>query len=356
MKTITKTVPLIISLGLACLSRAQNYAVVDLGPTSWAYAASGERAFGFTGSGASIRATMWDSTGAQTDVHPSFLDGATPGFSMIRGAGGTYWVGYGSGQPTGGRPMPILWENGVARLLPVGFASINGTANATDGTQVVGYAYASELVRDVATFGDAHAVLWTPSTGEFVDLYRGNPTYANGVGGGKQVGYELRGNRYEAQLWSGTARSAINLHPRNFDVSMANATDGVRQVGQVGVDTPYPGEHKRGRKVRFNYAFVWNGTAESGQMLGSFYAESYALGVAGDTIAGYCVRNDIWGRDLDQVATAWVGPLNELVDLGTFLPTGSSHSRATAVDAAGNVTGSALYPDGQVHGVLWVRL
>lgn len=344
---------LVLSFAVAvAAAHSQSYIAYDLGPNANGYAISNGTVGGSVGAGIASRATIWGYGSNPLDVHPAFLNG---GWSSILGISGATCVGTGNGPGSNNRIVPIVWQNGTAEPLPVPYAIMAGRANATDGAQIVGSVNPLELVRDVPSFGASHAVVWTQNGG-FIDLSPGgNPTYCYGVASGQQVGAEQKGSEFEARLWFGSSRGYVNLHPRNFDTSQALATDGIRQVGSVGLDVQVFVE-KRGRRVRFNYAAAWNGSATNFTTLGTFhFGSSFALAVRGDTICGREVATSNIGSIQFQHAIAWVGAQNFAVDLHSLLPVGSTYSNAASVDDVGNICGSAILADGQTHAIIWVR-
>ena len=168
----------------------------------------------------------------------------------------------------------------------------------------------------------------------------GNASIAYGVGGGVQVGYVNKGQAV-AVLWRGTRQSQVSLHPRNAVVSVANATDGARQVGYAGFDIRVRQEAAKGNKdKRFTYAHVWTGTAASAlnihpyplnNLPGINLTQSYALGINGAWIVGYAGDETKFGTPAYSHAIVWNGNL-ESIDLNEFLPAGVVGAQAVSVD------------------------
>ncbi|MCE9559311.1 MAG: hypothetical protein K8R88_10190 [Armatimonadetes bacterium] len=352
-------------LTLTCLvgslAQAQTYTAVELSGGYISNSVSNGAAAGQAGVGASARATLWNSEGVATDLHPSFLSSTSgPGWSTISGQSGGLCVGSGAGQITQNRPAAIRWQDSVATLLADPFTKYASYAYSTDGAQIVGNAYPFDTFRDIVVPGDSHAIIWDAQTGEVAaDLYDGNPVVAYGVAAGQQVGYEIRGSA-EARLWFGDRRGFVNLHPARFDSSIAAATDGVHQVGYIGARVKIFAETRRGFRALLKYGAVWSGTAESLATLaygarGYPLASSYANGVAGDFISGYGEAKDRSARTQFTHAVTWVGPDHDMVDLHNYLPEGYVYSRGTAVDASGNVSGYAVDATNHAHAMLWVR-
>jgi hypothetical protein len=66
-----------------------------------------------------------------------------------------------------------------------------------------------------------------------------------------------------AAFWRSSIKATL-LHPKTAALSVANGTDGVRQVGYAGFDIRVRQEAAKGNKTRrFNFAHVWTGTAAS---------------------------------------------------------------------------------------------
>ncbi len=369
--------PLLLALGLSTMLganlQAQIYTVVDLTPAAGNASAtdiSGGIAAGYSAPGifgTAYRATLWDGGGVDIDLHPSQLaDDTTNGIvgrSFIAGGSAGLQVGWVSGPQTGNRTAPVVWHGSAssATLLSIPFVNFGGQAQATDGTQIVGYATAQD--RDGTTIGPAQAMVWDAASGTGVSLGDGgNISIAYGVGGGAQVGYVTKGQA-SAALWRGTAKSLVSLHPKNAVVSVANATDGIMQVGYAGYDIRVRQEAAKGNKEqRFNYAMVWTGTAASAQNIhpfpvnypaGANLTQSYALAMNSGRIVGYAIDANKFGTPAAAHAIVWDASFQSL-DLNEFLPEGFVGAQAVSVDAVGNVSGYMSKADGTRHAVVWV--
>jgi hypothetical protein len=159
-------------------------------------------------------------------------------------------------------------------------------ARATDGVQQVGDC--------------GHAMLWTGSAASAVDLHPPgySSSYAYGVSGGQQVGEGTVGGLRHALLWTGSAQSVVDLHPKGFRETVAVAVAAGWQVGWGVADDGS------------RHALLWNGTADS------------------------------------------------VVDLHLVLPAGFTASEAAGIDSSGNVIGTANGPaivTGRGQAILWVR-
>jgi len=352
---------IIAALSVHHLDAQTSYTAIDLTPTASgsAQTASGGQAAGYTGAtpnAFSGRATLWTGDGA-IDLHPAFLDGAGAR-SQVNGFAGNLQVGIGAGTSTGNRNAPIAWSDTAASatLLSIPFVNAGGQANATDGLQIVGSAVG--LDRDGTTIGTAHAMIWDVATGAALDI--GTDATLNDVAGGMQVGVINKGIA-NAAFWRGTNK-ATSLHPKTAVVSYASGTDGVRQVGYAGFDIRVRVEAVKGQKDRrFNYAHVWTGTAASALNIhpyvssadGKVLDHSYAMKVKGQYIVGYA--NVSTGTTTIGLARAIVWDSNyQATDLQAFVPAGFVTSVAYGVDESGNVAGVMTKADGTRHAVLWV--
>lgn len=294
---------------------------------------------GMPGGSIGNHAVLWSGQTA-TDVHPEGFS-----FSAINGRSGGLSVGYaGTGSLA---QSPVIWQGTTPAVLPVPFAYVTGRAVATDGVQIVGYANESDPERGI---GAAHALIWDIATGSVSEL--GNDSTIVGVGGGVQVGYEMGSNGSTATLWRGTANSKVNLHVTGQDVSMACGTNGVMQVGYVGLDVRVRQE-ARPRYIRFYSAGFWTGTSESFTYLWSTYRHSFALAISGNMIVGYGNTTDAIGTPQNSHAVAWIGSDHTFVDLHTLLPSDMRTSRAVAVDEVGRIAGYGVTSDGVVRSYVW---
>lgn len=351
---------------------AQHYTLIDLTPAAGNAAAtdiSGGIAAGYASpgiGGTEYRATLWDGVNS-LDLHPSVLvDSVTGaiGRSFIQGGAVGIQVGWASGAVTAGRLVPVAWRGTAesAAFLSIPFVNFGGQAHATDGDQIVGYATGQD--RDGTTIGVAQAMVWDVVTGEGVSLGdAGSASFSFGVGGGVQVGYVTK-NQANAVLWRGTRESQVSLHPKDAVLSVANATDGVRQVGYAGFNIRVRREAAKGNKdKRFNYAHVWTGTAASAlnihpspvnNLPGINLTQSFALAMNGPWIVGYAGDEAKFGTPAYSHAIVWNENF-ESIDLNDYLPEGFVGAQAGAVDADGNVSGFIAKADGTRHAAVWVR-
>jgi hypothetical protein len=348
---------------LACPASAQTgYTAIDLTPagSGSAQTAAGGYAAGYAGSVSNAfsgRAVLWTGDGP-VDLHPGFL--ADPGArSQVNGMSAELLVGSGAGAVTGNRNAPLVWrlDTGVATQLSVPFSHFGGQANATDGVQIVGSAVG--LNKDGTAIGSTHGLIWNIASGAVVDV--GADANVFDVAGGMQVGVVTK-RVANAVLWRSSSKATL-LHPKTAALSVANGTDGLRQVGYAGFDIRVRQEAAKGNKTRrFNFAHVWTGTAASAVNIhpylssadGAPLESSYAMKVKGSYVVGYAT--------VSTGATA-IGPARAIVwdaghqatDLHAFVPAGFVSSVAYGVDENGNVAGVMTRADGSRHAVLWMR-
>jgi len=199
------------------------------------------------------------------------------------------------GQTVIGSQLWLPPSGDVVELNPAFFSS--SAAVSTDGHQQVGYGYTGTNAQ--------HASLWSGSADSAVDVHPSfagfDQSNASGAGGGRQVGRMFMGQGVSyvehAVLWSGSAEAAIDLHPAGFKTSVATATNGEQQVGS-GLPTGHP-----------SHALLWEGRAASAVDLGPDY--SYALGVGGGQQVGYLTLGALG----ESHAVLWNGTAESMVDL-----------------------------------------
>lgn len=363
----------LLGLGLALLTAASlaaqtSYTVLDLTPSGYgvANAISVGQAAGLVSTTTTAytgHAALLTDAGP-VDLHPALLDdpvlGAT-GRSNITGYAGNLQVGWGAGSVTGNRAAAMTWHDTAASasFLSLPFASYTSQALKTDGVQIVGSA--TPYIKDGTAVGPVRAMVWDAATGTATDLGDGgNGAQALGVGGGQQVGYVLKGT-FNAALWTGSSRSLLVINPKNATGSVANGTDGTRQVGYATYSVRVRTEAPKGSKdMLINYATVWSGTVESAQIIHPYpsnattsFLHSYATAVSGSTIVGYATDPSVsGGTPAYYHAIVWDASLQS-IDLNAFLPPGFVGSQAFAVDEYGNIAGVMTAADGQRHAVIW---
>lgn len=344
----------------ASSAMAQNYVVIELPRTNgYAFGISNGTAVGVAGGtySNSGRAVMWDSNGNISDLHPDFLDTpTTQGTSVVNSIRGSLMAGSGRGDLTSNRINALMWKNGIPSFVPMptGFMSSQGLS--TDGTSIVGQFVMPAKRGDFTTAGDTHGFVYNTATGQFTGMYNGNPSVTYGVSGNQQVGMELHGT-FLAYLWNGNPKSPTVLHPQGAEGSVAYATDGVHQVGEVGYLVQKAGEaNKKGIRIRYDYAALWSGSAASLQFLSSGYPNSFAMSVNGNYVAGYGIVTSAFGTRGAQHALGWMNPLEPALDLHSLLPAGYSQSWAQSVDANGNFAGYGVDSSNVTHALIWLKV
>jgi hypothetical protein len=241
-----------------------------------------------------------------------------------------------------GQSSHALFWNGTAEsaieLTPAGYYS--SAAFGICGSQQVG--------SGMKGGHESHALLWFGSADKYVDLTPGGfrIAEARATNGAQQVGWgvTLADSQQStvwhdhALLWSGTAASAVDLHPSNYVYSRAFGIGGSQQVGYAVISSY--GTH----------AMLWSGTAESAVDLNpSGFDESIALSTNGALQVGYGFA----ASESDPRALLWSGTADSVIDLQSLLGDGYTRSEATGIDALGNITGYAVDTTGNYHAVLW---
>jgi hypothetical protein len=267
--------------------------LVDLTPinsNAVANGTDGTHQVGYSGINGT-HATLWSGTqSSAVDLHPTNLAGFES--SIAYGVRGGQEVGIGYLNGPGVVSHALLWNGSAGSAVDLNPASFqNSRAIGTDGIHQVGGGFNSGV-------GNEHALLWSGTENSAVDL---NPTnlvgfdgsLAYAIGGGQQVGIGQGSSTgglgvSHALLWSGTANSAVDLHPTGFDNSTAFGTNGVNQVGYGSVMG-----NIGGTTTELRHALLWSGSATS------------------------------------------------VLDLNSLLPFASDYSVAYSIDAQGNVFGIA---------------
>lgn len=333
----TKSILFLLAFAATTSAFSQSYVAQEISAGGLANCLSGQVAAGSL----TNHATIWDGSGAH-DVHP-----AGYAFSTIYGMSGSTSVGYGGISSL--NQHPLIWQGAQATPLPVPFAYVVGKAIATDGAEVVGTASEGDAERGI---GNSHVLLWNLANLSVVDL--GKNMFVYGVGGGQQAGARTGSKGTTAGFWRGTANSFTDLHVRGYSVSLCSDTDGVTQIGYLGLDVRVRNE-ARPRDIRFYSAVTWNGSALTVNYLSSPYRHSFATQISGDTIVGHGNTTDAIGTPKESRAVAWVGPNRDFVDLHALLPLDMRTSTATGVDESGNIVGYGVTTANVVKSFVWIR-
>lgn len=351
----------LLAMGFLCATARGDYSVIDLytmnPPAGLTYpSAAGQVATdttgqvgGFASNGVVDNAILWNSSGVALNLNPTTLAGINS--TGIKSIGGGQQVGSGGATRNAASNHALVWSGTAGSAIdlhPVSFTGItNSAALGTDGSHQVG-AWQSNN-------GLPHALLWSGSAASVIQLQPTQfPGYvesaAVGVSGNQQVGYigTVPGNggaMQHAAIWSGTAASAVDLHPTllptNFDLgTTALSISGGQEVGY--------GQFSNGSP--FSHALLWTGTAASAVDLNPAGASnSIAVNTNGTWQVGY-----VTNANATTSASVWNGTAASAVNLEAFLPSNFSTSKASSVNSAGDVFGVAEDTLGNYHSVEWV--
>jgi hypothetical protein len=274
-----------------------------------------------------LHAVLWNPNGSAVDLTMTGSDA-----TGVVGTDGVHQFGWVRTGAIGYNPTitPVVWSGSAASatfLNKQGFTS--ASVAASGGGQFVG-----------------GALLWNGLDAQPISL---SPANLYGTNGTQQVGsrYAFDANNnayYHAMLYTGSASSAVDLHPPNrpgIVSSEALATDGRQQVGWGG---PY---------LVYGHALVWSGTANSAVDLNpAGFAASVAYGVQNGTQVGLA-----HSPDYHDHAMLWNGTAASAVDLHLLLPNSFQSSRAYSIDEAGHVFGVGFNgSDRQWHAIEWLSV
>lgn len=215
---------------------------------------------------------VWNrSTGAVTEMSGVYGEVlATDGIHQAGAAGGTNGMGI----------YAAYWSSPSANAMLLNPPSSFGSADGIDGNLVVGY------VNNTAALWRISGATSTYSSLHPNDYFN---SVAYGVSHGQIVGeagiHQPNGSVvFRAALWTSlSASSFVPLTGNQITASAAYGTNGTQQVGYVSFDQPVnlipPADH---------HAVVWNGTAESLQMLplpkGFVDSVAYAIDRQGNVV------------------------------------------------------------------------
>ena len=328
-----------------CLLAQTQYVAIDLGPVSRASAIAAGQQGGYTCCGPTVtrHALLWSgSASTMTDLHPANLAPQTESGinAMSPGQQGGF-VGNFAG----------IWYGTAASYVnihPAGYTQ-SVVIGMGDG-QIVGVGNVFDPTQPDSTI--QHALLWSgASASAATDLHPGGgwrSSFAYGAAGGKQVGAILNSSSEHAVIWSGTARSLVDLHSSKFISTVAYGIYGGKQVGYGYLQSS--GAH--GTSLFFNHALLWSGSASTMVDLHpAAYSHSFARGLNASRQVGYGYIGSTYH------ALAWSGTAASVIDLHQFVPNGYPESDAFGVDIAGNIVGVAGDSVSDVwHAILWMPL
>jgi hypothetical protein len=236
----------------------------------------------------------------------------------------------------------IVWNgssSSYADLNPSGY-SFSYCLGVHNGEQV---GYAQNQVYFVTA---SHAMAWYGSAGSVVDLHP-STTYpysrALGVHNGEEVGY-VSSFAYpdgdsvgyhttsRAVRWSGSAASAVDLHPLGYDASEATCTSGTQQGGWAYLALGASHQH----------AMLWSGDAASAVDLHpAAYTDSKITSMTANQQVGEGWIGQASAYGSIRHALVWSGTPDSVIDLNQYVPAGYTNAVATGIDANGNVVGYA---------------
>jgi len=220
----------------------------------------------------------------------------------------------------------------VTFLHPASFASSVG--DGISGTVQVGHAYDSS--------GQGHAIMWSGTAASAVDLhpasgFQNSFAMAASDSGQAGYGYSTVSARDQALFWSGTAASKVNLQPSGYGANRALGLDGNTQVGNASP----PGTNAV-------HAALWHGTAASFvDLQPSGFNESVADAVSGNTQVGYGLPTGVGHFH----ALMWNGTAASAVDIN---PATYLDSKALGVSGNSEVGWASNASTGNLHhAMLW---
>ena len=324
---------------------APHYTVVDLGtPAGLTGATTGYQVGEVTGP------SYYCGRGRRTTTYSYVYQGTAASAVQLTGGGPSAYVsGVAGGVEVGAIEVggacsfvthAVVWSGtsgSYVDLQPASSGAAGGSvATATDGTHEVGYGSTGT--------GFTHAYIWTGTAASARDITPVDEcAVAQGVSGDQVVGYTQNCISYPPQgseptVWVKRVASVLSCA---CIAGTATATDGAQEVGYVNT----------GSNI---HAMLWNGPTSQGIDLNPAITTTSQL---------YAVRN---GRQVGCTlgtgptgyqynAALWQGTVASYVDLSALLPSGYAGSCAYGVDAYGNVSGYATDSTGVRHAIIWKR-
>ena len=335
---------LAVSAGACALAQTQ-YLAVDLGPASRANAISSGQQGGYTCCGPAVtrHALLWSGSASTIlDLHPvSAAAGLESGINaMSPGQQGGFVSGGGA-----------VWSGTAASYVsvhPAGY--VQSTVLGMADGQLVGVGNVIDPAQPDTTI--QHALLWSAaSAGSVIDLHPGGgwrSSFAYAVSGGKQAGALMNSSSEHAVVWSGSAKSFIDLHSSKFISTVAYGILGGQQVGYGYMQLS--GAH--GSTIYVNHALLWSGSASTMVDLHpAGYSHSFARGLNVSKQVGYGYTGSTYH------ALVWSGTAASVVDLHSFVPATYPESDAFAIDVFGRIVGVVGDSVTNVwHAFVWVPM
>ena len=269
-----------------------------------------------------------------TDLRPF---GYFESHAMAISADGQQQCGFGTGFNR--LMMGVLWNGGnPATFVQLG---ISGYAFAyclgVDNNEQVGFGRTSDAF--VAT---SHAHLWRNSMFSAFDLHPlGVNQYSRAYGtrAGIAVGYTSALDyaygefpayhaTSRAYRWSGTAASAVDIHPAGYDASEALATNGTQHGGWGYLASGAAPQH----------ALLWTGDGNNVVDLHpDGFTTSRVNGLSSTMQVGEGWIGTPWTAGSVRHALLWTGTAAGVIDLNQYLPAGYTHAAASGIDADGTI-------------------
>ncbi|MEQ1884222.1 MAG: hypothetical protein ABL967_04120 [Bryobacteraceae bacterium] len=273
------------------------------------------------------------------DLHPA---GYYSSQATSISSDGSQQCGYGYGATYQNHPLVWNSTNIASDLLPSGYSF--GYCTGVDNGEQVGFAENQSYF-----ITSSHAHLWHGSASSAVDIHPLGTVYpfsrAMATRSGEQVGYvssvayfygEYAGYQTGtfAYKWSGSAASAVNLHPAGYDGSQAHATNGIQQGGW--------GLKMADLSARM-HALLWSGDAASVvDLQPAGYSDSRVNALSDTMQVGDAWVGAPYAVGSVRHALAWKGTAESVIDLNQYLPAGYTHGVATGIDENGNIVGYAF--------------
>ena len=337
-------------LATAIQAHAQTYTYIDLGVTpytdTFATGGSYETQAGYGLVGGQPEALIWQNSSGSVASLPS------TGYQSTQANGIFLGTAVGTGVTTGGQTVGLFW-NGFTQA-PVNLNPSFANSSVVNG---IGTALGSIIQAGSATLtstGQQVAVSWSGTAASATNL---NPltaissqAYATAGQAFGEVGSANFSNVTHAIYWK-TGSGTIDLHPTGALRSEALAISGfLNQSGSLG--SVEAGDYTTSAGAV--HACLWLGTAASIIDLhpASGFTSTTATGVIGannGTIVNGTVQNTYttvgYGTRTDGtiVPLVWTNTSNVPTDLSTYLPVGTTSSKALAVDPDYNtIIGTAV--------------
>ncbi len=324
---------------------AQTYTYVDLGTTpytdTFGASASNDIQVGYGLVGGQPQALLWQNTAASATALPS------NGYQSTQANGISFTFAAGSGVTAGNQTVALLW-NGLTQQ-PVNLNPSFASSSVVNGIYFYGSSIEEAGSATLTGTGQQVAVIWRGTASGASNI---NPSGASSsqafatAGTFGRVGSAVFSGVTHAIFWS-TISGMIDLHPTS---ALRSET-----LGISGYFGPPPGQ--TGQTLVGDYttsggaihACLWTGTAAS--MVDLHPTTGYTSTTATGIVASYTPFPGVnatavgYGTKTNgtTVALIWGGVSNTPGDLSSYLPAGTTSSRAVAIDSTYNtIIGTAI--------------